>query len=308
MNLSSLIISTLLLTIPLGLAAIGATINEKSGVINIGIEGMMLMGSFTSVLGAYYSGGNMLIGMLCGILGGMALGLIHAVITIEFGGSQPVSSLGISLFASGVTTFLLEAIFKTRGNSPKVNTVKTSEIFSDIPVIGKFLSQMSPYFYILIVVAIAAYYVLYHTPVGLRLVSVGEDPKTAESVGINVWRIRYCAMLISSALAGLGGSYLSIGNLDRFQENMVAGRGYIALAAMILGRWNIKRAVAASLLFAFFEALKVQIQITKIIDIPVDLLSMLPYIITLIMLSISVSESRGPKSNGISFLKHKYQL
>ncbi|QUI22095.1 ABC transporter permease [Vallitalea pronyensis] len=307
MNIGVLLYSSVLLMIPIGFAAIGATINEKSGIVNIGIEGMMLMGAFTSVLGAYYSNGNLLIGIICGILGGLILGLIHAVITVEFGGPQPVSSLGITLFATGATSFLLESIFGQKGSSPKVNTPKTSEFLEGIPLVGEYLADISIFIYIFIVVVIAAHYIINKTPIGLRLMSVGQDPKTAESVGINVWRIRYIAMMVSGGLAGLGGSFLTIGDLDRFQENMIAGRGYIALAAMILGKWSVKGTVMASLLFGFFEALKIQAQLSDSINIPIDLLSLLPYVITLIVLGLFIGGATGPKSLNKPFLKQKYQ-
>ena len=307
MNLSVLISSSVLLMIPIGFAAIGATINEKGGVVNIGIEGMMLMGAFTSILGAYYSGGNLLVGILCGMLGGMFLGLVHSIITVEFGGPQPVSSLGITLFATGATSFLLEAIFNQKGNSPKVNTPKGMELFRGVPLIGDFMAEISGFLYLFILVVVLAQYILYHTSIGLRLMSVGEDPKTAESVGINVWRYRYAAMIISGGLSGIGGSFLTIGDLDRFQENMIAGRGYIALAAMILGKWSIKGAVLASLLFGFFEALKIQAQLAEVINIPIDLLTLFPYIITLVVLALFIGGATGPKGLNKPYFKQKYQ-
>lgn len=307
MNIGILITSSILLMLPIGFAAIGATINEKSGTVNIGIEGMMLMGAFTSVLGAYYTNGNLLVGIICGILGGMVLGLIHAVITIEFGGTQPVSSLGITLFATGATSFLLESIFHQSGSSPQVNTPKTTEFFRNLPLVGDFLADISIFVYIFIVVAFLAEYIIYHTPIGLRLTSVGEDPKTAESVGINVWRIRYVAMMISGSLAGLGGAFMTIGDLDRFQENMISGRGYIALAAMILGKWSIKGSIAAALLFGFFEALKIQAQLSPSINIPIDVLSMLPYALTLAGLALFIGGQKGPSGSGKPYLRQKYK-
>lgn len=297
--------SAVILMIPIAFGAIGATINEKSGVLNIGIEGMMIMGAFISVVGSYYSG-SALIGVMCGMLAGAFLGLIHSVIVVEFGGPQAVSSLGISLFGLGGTSYLLKVIFKTSGNSPKVATLRTTEILRGIPIIGNTMADISPYIYTLIIVVILSTYILNKTALGLHVKSVGEDPKTAESVGINVWKIRYFAMMISGGLAGLGGSFLTVGDLGFFQENMTAGRGFIALAAMILGKWNIKWVVASSFLFGLFEVLKIQAQLSDVINISPDILNMLPYAITLVVLALFVGSANGPKANAKPYLKQKY--
>ena len=290
-----MVLSTLRLAIPLALAAIGGTICERSGIINLGIEGMMLMGAFGGVLGTHLFQ-NPWLGTIVAVLIGGLFGLLHAVLCIRFRTNQSVSGVGINIFAAGLTVVLARVIWNTDGISGTVQQVPliSIPILKDIPVIGRLFADQSPYLYLTVAIVIAAWFFMYRAKVGLRLRAIGDHPQAASTVGINVKMYRYAAVTICGMLCGLAGAYLSIVQNNLFVNNMVAGRGFMALAANIFGGWNPVGSFLASLVFAFAQAIRINLSI----NIPDQFLQMLPYILTLLVLVGVGRKVKGPEAAG----------
>lgn len=290
-----MLLSTLRLAIPLALAAIGGTICERSGIINLGIEGMMLMGAFGGVLGTHLFG-NPWLGTLFAILVGGVFGLLHAVLCIRFRTNQSVSGVGINIFATGLTVVLARVVWNTDGISGTVEQVPlvSVPILKDIPGIGRLFTEQSPYLYITVLIVAVAWYAMYRTKAGLRLRAIGDHPQAVSTVGVNVKLYRYVAVIICGMLCGLAGAYLSIVQNNLFVNNMVAGRGFMALAANIFGGWNPVGSFLASLVFAFAQAIRINLSI----NIPDQFLQMLPYILTLLVLIGVGRKVKGPEAAG----------
>ena len=269
--------STIRMAIPLILASIGGTICERSGIVNLGLEGMMLAGAFGGVLGTFLFG-NPWLGVLTAVLVGGLLGLGHATLCVKYKTNQSVSGIGINILVSGLTIVLTRAIWNSDGMSGQVEK----------------LGNPNSYVVITVLVVAVAWFIMYRTKIGLRLRAIGDQPHAAETVGIHVSRYRYACVTICGMLCGLAGAYLSIVQSNLFVKEMVAGRGYMALAAMILGAWNPVGALAASLVFAFAQALRMNLQI----EIPSQLMLMLPYALTLIVLMTFGRNAKGPQSAG----------
>lgn len=301
-SLTNLLLITLRMSTPILFAAMGGLIGEKAGILNIGLEGMMLSGSFFAMVGAYVSGSPW-IGMLFGIAAGVLFAMIHAFVSITCGGNQTISGIGLNLLALGITSFGLRAIFNRVGSSDTVAFLPKTEFLSGIPVIGPSLAQLSPYVYIAFILLGLAGFVIYRTPVGLRLVITGENPRVAQTAGIDVWKLRYAAMAICGALCGMGGAYLSVGQMNIFQESMVSGRGFLALAAIIMGNWTPLGIMAASVFFGFFDALQMQLQLLQGINIPSEFIRLLPYLMCLIALAGFIGGTRGPAARCCEFVK-----
>ena len=272
------------LATPLIFAALGGIISERSGVINIGLEGMMIMGTFGAYVGAYLSG-SAWGGALGGLLAGAATGLLFVWMAVRYRADQVVLGTGINIFALALTAFIYRAMYKG-GISQFVTGFKAWNIplLSDIPGIGPIFFQQIPLVYLGYALIAVVAFILYRTTWGLKLRSVGELPRAADTAGISVTRIRMLAVTASGALAGLGGAFLSIGEISAFTEGLVAGRGFIALAAVIFGRWDPLRAAAACLLFGTADALQYRMQALKL-PIPYEFLLMMPYVLTLWLLS-----------------------
>lgn len=279
--------STLRMATPLMLAAIGGIFSERSGVINIALEGMMLAGAFIAVVISYFTGSPWL-GLLGAVIFGGMFAAIHAVVSIRYRADQVVSGVALNLLATGGTVFLLNIFFNTSGTSPSV---------AALPYWGAF----KPTVYLGLVVVAIAHYVLFYTSFGLRVRSVGEHPHAADSVGIKVNRIRYICVILSGMLAALAGSHLSLGVLDTFREGMTAGRGFIALAALIFGKWYPFGALGASLLFGFFQAIQIRLQ--GVVPIPNEFIQMIPYIFTVIALAGVIGQATPPAASGEPFEK-----
>jgi len=269
---------------PLVFAAMGGLLSERSGVMNIGLEGMMLTGAFMAVLGTYYLH-NPWWGLVCALIAGGAVGLIHAYWSIGLRSDQIVTGTAINLLVAGITIFLCQRLWNQSGRSPQVET---------LPNVTAGVNVLVPVAFLTVPVVL---YFLRTTKPGLRLMASGENPQAAESVGIAVDRIRYLAVMMSGVFAAAGGAYLSIGSLSLFTRDMTAGRGFIALAAMIFGNWMPIGTLGACFLFAGSQALQVQAQI-KGIGISTDLLLALPYLLTLVALAGFVRNSRPPAGLG----------
>jgi len=289
---------------PLAYASLGGIFSERVGVVNVGLEGMMLTGAFTGVLTSYYTG-NPWLGVGAAILAGGALGLLHAVLTVKFAGNQIVSGTGINLFAVGFTAYMSQTIWGSRGASQSVQGLGEISFspLKGIPLIGDALNTMlsyKPLVYVMFVVVILSYIVLFRTPLGLRIRAVGEHPAAADTAGINVYRTKYLCLVLSGMLAGLGGVFLSLSNLSLFVLGMTGGRGFIALAAMILGGWKPFGALGASLLFGFTDALQMRLQSLGLL--PPQIILAIPYILTIIVLAGFVRK-RVPPSDYKPYLK-----
>lgn len=290
----SLLFSTIRLATPLVLAAMGGLFSERSGVINIALEGLMLAGAFTAAAITYYVGslgGGLLapwVGLLAGIAAGVLVAGIHALACIKYKADQVVTGTAINILMLGVPALLSGAFFLSSGSTPQI---PKEQLIPWTPVV------------IAVIVVIITYYVLYYTPFGLRLRAVGENPEAADAAGINVKRMRYTAVLISGALAAIGGAYLSIGQSSLFTRNMSAGRGFIALAALIFGKWRPVQTMLACLLFGFADALSIQMQ--GVVDIPVQFIQIIPYVLTIVVLAGFIGHSRAPRALGIPYQKEK---
>jgi len=303
-NLTGMLVSSLVRATPIALAALSGIWSERSGVVNIGIEGMMLMGAFTSVVFASVTK-SMVVGLLAGILAGLLLAALHAVLSIRFKVAQVISGTGIIILALGLTSYLQRAVLN---NYPELNqpgpTISAVSIpgLWRIPIIGPVLFSQSPIIYLLFILIGVTYFVMYYTRWGLRTRAVGEHPRAADTLGINVFRTRYINVFISGMIAGLAGAYMSIGAAGRFNEGMTAGKGFLGLAAMIFGNWNAPTAFIGSLIFGFFDSWQEKLAILQV-GVPPDLLGMAPYLATMIVLAGLVGRSRGPAAGGTPYEK-----
>jgi ABC-type uncharacterized transport system permease subunit len=304
LNLTGMLASSVVRATPIALAALSGIYSERSGVVNIGIEGMMLMGALAAVVGASVSD-SMLVGVLVGMLAGMLLGWLHAVLSIKYRVNQIISGTGIIILALGLTSYLFRAAIDPNPNlsnpGPAISSLAIPLLWK-IPVIGPILFNQSPIIYVMFILLILTYVVMNKTRWGLRIRSVGEHPKAADTLGINVFRIRYICVLISGAIAGLAGSYISIGAAGRFNESMTAGKGFLGLAAMIFGNWNPGGAFAGSLIFGFFDSWQEKLALVNS-GIPGELLAMAPYIATMIVLSGFIGRSKMPAADGTPYSK-----
>jgi general nucleoside transport system permease protein len=299
---SALFAAMLRFATPLVFGALGGIICERSGVINIGLEGMMLMGAFFGIFGADLTG-SWLLGALIGMASGGALAVVHALFSIQFRADQVVSGFAMNLLALGITGYVFIAHYGDQGTPddiPRVPVVTLPGI-EDIAFVGDAIGRQSllTWLALLLVPALALY--LFRTPRGLRLRSVGEKPRAADSVGVPVIRTRYLAVIASGLLAALGGVYLSIAFLGSFNENMTAGRGYIALAAVIFGAWRPGRALAGALLFGFSSA--VAQRLPAFSESTAVLFQALPYVLTLIVVAGLIGRTRPPAAIGVPYVK-----
>lgn len=283
---------------PLWFAAMGGVLSENAGVVNIGLEGMMAAGAFCAVLGAYYTH-SLAVALACAVLTGAAWGLLLAYLAVTQRADQIVAGMAINVLTVGGAAFLLAVLFGQPGASPEVVSFGSLGHGGSLGV-GDLVRNPQRYaLFWLALVAIAALHVfLYRTRGGLHLRAVGESPQTALTAGIDVIRTRYLATVIGSVLAALGGAYLSIGEVDLYSDGMVAGRGFIALAAVIFGRWTPLGAAGACLFFGFFSALQIALQRAAL---PAQLLEMLPYVLTIVALAGFIGRSRAPAADGVPF-------
>ncbi|HMV51903.1 MAG TPA: ABC transporter permease [Blastocatellia bacterium] len=300
----TLIASTIRLSTPLILAALGGLYSERSGVINIALEGMMLAGAFTAAAVTVFTHSS-LVGVLAALLAGVLVAALHAVATINYRADQVVSGTAINILFLGVPALLSGALFESTGATRQLSK---DEVLPDVglfnsesfPMLASVFNQ-KPIVYLALLAVAASVYALYRTPFGLRLRAVGENPEAADTAGVNVARMRYAGVLISGALAALGGAYLSIGQSSQFTRNMTAGRGFIALAALIFGKWHPVGALLACLLFGLAEAVSIRMQGT--VNIPNQFILMIPYVLTIVMLAGLIRRADPPKALGVAYAK-----
>lgn len=283
---------TLRIAIPYGLPALGAMFSERSGVVNIALEGIMLISAFATTTTTFYTG-EPLIGILGGVLAALLVAFLHSLITVTLKANQIVTGIAINLLALGVTKFFCRIIFESSSNSSRIPGLE--DWITQVPIIG------NPFTLLLLFCLALSHVTLYKTSFGLRLRAVGEHPAAADSLGISVERIRYAGVLLSGILAGLGGAWLAL-DQHSFTDGMTAGRGFIALAAMIIGKWTPLGAVLSALFFGFAESLAIQLQSGSHF---IQFIQMIPYVLTMVVLAGFIGRSRGPAATGIPFEKEK---
>jgi simple sugar transport system permease protein len=295
------LIASLRLSVPLAFAALGGLFSERSGVLNIGLEGMLLSGAFASAAGAFFTG-NVWLGMLLAIVVGGLVGLLHAYLCVTLQVDQLVSGLAINLTAAGLTSFWSRVLFNS-GQAQQLPGIQIIGIpgLKNIPIIGNLLFNQDPLIYLLFLLVPLSTYLLFRTSLGLSLRAVGEYPRAADTAGVSVTKVRYVAVTLSGCLAGLGGAYLTLVHVRFFVEDMSAGRGFIALAALIFGRWHPVSTALACLLFGATEALQLRIQAFNL-NIPYQFLVMLPYVIALLALVGLAGKSTPPAALGVPYI------
>ena len=287
---------------PLTFAALGGLFSERSGVVNIGLEGMMLAGAFFAVLGADKLG-NWALGLLCAAVAGAVAAGIHAVVSIHLRADQIVSGTAINFLALGVTGYFFIEVYGENGTPGSISQVPDVNIpgANHLGFIGRVFGHLNLMVWLMFATLILAYIVMFRTPIGLRIRSVGEHPRAADTVGISVYRIRYASVILSGILAALGGAYLSIGFVGSFNENMTAGRGFIGLAALIFGNWRPFGAFAAALLFGFSTALS--FRLAQPWGNAAVLFQALPYVLTLIAVAGVIGRTIPPAAVGRPYVK-----
>jgi len=305
----SLVFSTIRLATPLVWAAIGGLYSERAGVVNIALEGLMLAGAFTAAAVTFYLHSPWA-GLGAAMLAGALFALLLAVACIRFKANEVVAGTGINILFLGLPAVLSGALFLSSGSTPQVPKEELLPTVSQLLSTGlhwRILSDVSVVSLLALFVVGLTWYVLYSTPFGLRLRSVGENPEAADAAGVPVNRIRYVGVVLSGVLAGVGGAYLSIGQSSLFTRNMTAGRGFIALAALIFGKWRPVQTMLACVLFGFADALTIQMQgVAKLPsgeDVPVQFIQMIPYVVTIVVLAGFIGQSRAPGALGVPYDK-----
>ncbi|RTZ96309.1 MAG: ABC transporter permease [Deltaproteobacteria bacterium] len=280
---------------PLIFGTLGELFAERSGVLNLGIEGIMMLAAMTGFSTTYFTG-NLWLGVLTAIATGMIAGLLMGLLTVSLGLSQHVSGIGTTLLCSGLSFFFYRLIFKQSSSIPKIVAFKTVPLplLSKIPVIGPIFFNQFALVYIAIAIVPISAYILYHTPWGLNLRTVGENPLAADSAGVNVHRVRYQALLISGALMGLAGAFLSMAQFNAYTFGVISGRGWVCIALIVFGQWSPWKSAAGAILFAFIDALQLRLQASSLINLPYQIFLMMPFVLTIIGMAIVSRNARAP--------------
>jgi simple sugar transport system permease protein len=298
---AALLAAAVRMAIPLTLAGLGETVSERSGIINIGVEAIMLFGAFFSFLVVFVTG-NFVLGIFAGMAGGAVISLIHGLLSLKCRADQTIAGLALNFLALGLTNFLFLQGFGRTTTLPSIAVVKPVAIpfLSRLPFIGPILFELDIFGYLCITAVILLCILFYKSEWGVSLHAVGEHPRAADTAGLPVERIRLMACLANGILGGLGGAYLTMAKLGFFIENVSAGRGYIALVTVILGRRNPAGVFLAALVIGAAEALQFRLQ-TSGVNIPSQVFTMFPYIMTVLVLLFSVGRSRDPAALGVPY-------
>lgn len=293
--------ATVRMAIPLLYAGLGEVFLERTGILNIGMEGVMLGGAFFSFAGAYYSN-NLFVGLICGMLGGWLVSAIHGFLTIKLAQNQSVSGIALNIFMLGVTSFLYKLMAsESYQQIPTLAAIKIP-VLSEIPLIGNAFFNQDILTYVLYLLVIVAVIFYKKTAYGLAFTAIGESPRAADAAGIPVYKYQWFAIAVNGMLGGIGGATLVLVQLGKFSENMISGRGYIALAAVILGRYTPMGMFGAALIFGGANALQIRLQAMGV-ALPSQALAMLPYVITLIALLLSARKKSEPESLGVPYIR-----
>ena len=301
-----LLVATIRLSTPITLAAVGATICERTGIVNIAMEGLMIIGAFFSALFAYTTG-NPWVGVLAGVVFGGIFSLLHAFATVTLHLDHVVSGAVLNILAFGITRYLMILTFGHPGTTDPIPVSLAQYQFaipllSRIPVIGRALFAQTPIVYMSFILVAASTFFLFRSKTGLRLRAAGEHPLALETLGVSVVKMRYGGITISGLTSGLAGAFLAIENGSAFTEGMTNGRGFIALAANISGGWNPVGSFLASLFFGFADALQFRFQAIRLLAVPAEVFIMFPYVVTVIAVAGLVRRSRPPKAVGTDFM------
>ncbi|WP_313602931.1 ABC transporter permease [Rhizobium sp.] len=282
---------------PLILATLGALISERAGVLNLGIEGIMTFGAMSGWL-AVFNGADLWVGLLVAALGGAMFGLLHSVLTVTLGLSQHVSGLGVTLFASSFAYYVFRLMVPVAGTPPTIEPFRPLDIpvLSDMPFFGPaFFTQTAPT-YLAIGLAIALAYLIARTPIGLAIRMTGENPHAAEAQGLNPMAIRYGAVILGSALMGIGGAFLTLSAFNSFFPTMVQGRGWICIALVVFASWKPERALLGAILFALFDAFQLRLQTVLSGVVPYQIFLMIPYLLSIAALAVMARRARVPQA------------
>jgi ABC-type uncharacterized transport system permease subunit len=303
LSLGGLLNVSLAKAVPLTLGALSGILSERAGVVNIAIEGMMLSAAMTGCVTASITG-SLWLGVLVGVITGALYGVVHGVLSIKYKVNQIISGTAINIFSTGITSYISSKFLQPYQNLNQSGTFPPYQIpvLSKIPFFGPIFFNHNMYVYAMYLFLIILTVALFYTKWGLRLRSVGEHPKAADTLGINVTRTRYMAVILGAMMAGFAGSYFTLGAVGRFDEVMTAGRGFIALAAMIFGNWMPVGALGAGLLFGFTDAVASKLAILQM-KIPSQFLLMAPYVVTMIVLAGVVGHSQMPQADGVPYEK-----
>lgn len=290
---------------PIALAALGETVSQRAGVLNVGIEGIMLVGAFLAVLGSVWTG-TPYGGLVCAVAGGIAMAAIHGVLSITLKVDQIVSGIALIVLGLGLSGFFFRITLGAQTPAPAVPSFDKVDLgwLSELPFIGPVLFQHHLLVYATLVIALLLWWWLYRTGYGLRIRAVGEYPAAADASGVSVTRVRYASVLFGGAMAGLAGAYLSTAQLSGFVENMVSGRGFIAIACVVFGRWNPIGAFLAALFFGAADAAQIRLQ-TLNPDIPFELFVMMPYVLAVLFLIFFAGRAQMPGALGIPFVGNR---
>ena len=308
-NLGIILYATLIYTTPLLYAALGSCFSEVSGVVNIGIEGMMTAGAFTGTVVAYFTGSPW-IGFLCGGLAGAFFGMLHAIATVKLGADQTIAGTAINMLGPGIVIMIAKVMFNSTDTIPLEASMKIPRLFRGVfdtsTVFGRFMDNVFANYastYLVFIGVIVVWFIFYKTRFGLRLRACGEHPKACETLGINVIRTRFICVCISGLLSGFGGACVTMAIANQFRPISIVGQGFIAIAAVIFGKFRPQGALVGCLLFGFCSGLKVVLGDSS--GVNMQLLSMIPYVVTVIVLILFVGKSHVPSANGKPYVKSK---
>ncbi len=291
---------------PLLFATIGELYAERSGVLNLGIEGIMLLSAMTGFSAAYFTG-SLWLGIGAALLTGIVAGALMGLLTVTFGLSQHVSGLGLTLLCSGLAFFFYRVIFGQPASPPNIEPFHPVAVplLSDIPILGPILFNQYALVYFALMLVPATAFILYRTPWGLHLRTVGESPHAADSAGVNVAAHRYQALIVSGALMSVGGTFLSMAQFNAFTFGVISGRGWVCIALVVFGQWSPWRSAGAAFLFAFIDALQLRLQTSAVIDVPYQVFLMMPFVLTIVAMAVLSRNARAPAALLVPFRKEE---
>jgi simple sugar transport system permease protein len=282
---------------PLAFATLGEMFSERAGVLNLGIEGIMLLAAMTGFTTAHLTG-SLWLGILAAILTGALMGALHAVLTVALGLSQHVCGIGVTLFCSGLAYFFYRLVFGQQSVPPSIEGFKPVPIpiLSDIPILGPSIFNQFTLVYLAILAIPVSAFLLYRTPWGLSLRMVGENPRAADSAGVSVIGMRFQAVILGGALMGVAGAFLTMAQFNAFTFGVISGRGWVAIALVVFGRWDPWRSAGAALLFAFVDALQLRLQAAGLGHIPYEIFLMLPFVLTIVAMALMSRNAVAPSA------------
>ena len=304
-SMPDVLATTIRMTVPLLFVALGELFSERAGLVNIGLDGLMTIGAFTGFVVGYQTG-NLWLGVLCGAVAGIAVNMVYAFCTVSLRVDQTVTGMAINILAPGIATFAYKVIFGDGSTLVQGTTMDKLAVpgLSDIPLVGDILFNQTILAYLAYIAVPLCWFYFARTRGGLNFRSVGENPQAAETLGIDAIRTKYLASVVCGALAGIGGAFLTLCYTSTYATGVVAGRGFIALAAVIFGRWSSVGILGATLLFGFFDAVQIALQVSAPV-VPYQFFAMIPYVFTIVALFFFNAQKGGPKANGKPYFREE---